>query len=120
MSVRNIPGNRSPKPLPPLESGDQLPATEFVRRYSAMPEDVKAELVEGVVYMASPVSTFHGNPHADMVGWLIIYRIGTPGTVVADNTTTQLDRRNVPQPDAALYVSPAFGGTVTISDEGYI
>ena len=70
--------------------------------------------------MASPVSTFHGNPHADVVGWLVIYRIATPGTLVADNTTTRLDPRNVPQPDAALYVEPVFGGTVTVSEEGYI
>jgi Uma2 family endonuclease len=103
-----------------LENGDRLTAAEFLRRYSAMSEDDKAELVEGVVYMASPVSAYHGNPHADVVGWLIIYRIGTPGALVADNTTTQLDPRNVPQPDAALYIGPAFGGSITISDDGYI
>jgi Uma2 family endonuclease len=39
---------------------------------------------------------------------------------VADNTTTHLEPRNVPQPDAALYVGPEFGGTVTISTDGYI
>jgi Uma2 family endonuclease len=120
MSVRSLSPQGRPKPPPPLENGDQLTAPEFLRRYRAMPKDVKAELIEGIVYLASPVSTFHSTPHADLVGWLVIYRIGTPGTVVADNSTTQLEPRNVPQPDAALYVAPAFGGTVTISEDGYI
>ena len=53
--------------------------------------------------MASPVSAFHGNPHTDMIGWLYNYRIATPGTDTADNTTIRLDVRNVPQPDAVLY-----------------
>ena len=108
------------RPIPPLNNGDRLDADEYLIRYRAMPEEVKAELIEGVVYMASPVSTFHGNPHADVVWWLGAYRLATPGTLVADNTTAQLDPRNVPQPDAAQYVAPAFGGTVTISEEGYI
>jgi Uma2 family endonuclease len=121
MSTRILPtGSPRPRPIPPLHNGDRLGADEYLIRYRAMPEEVKAELIEGVVYMASPVSTFHGNPHADMVWWLGAYRLATPGTLVADNTTAQLDPRNVPQPDAALYVAPAFGGTVTISDEGYI
>jgi Uma2 family endonuclease len=120
MSVRSLPPHGRPKPPPPLENGDRLTAAEFLRRYRAMPKDVKAELIDGVVHMASPVSVFHGTPHADLVGWLVIYRIGTPGTVVADNTTTHLEPRNVPQPDAALYVGPEYGGTVTISTEGYI
>jgi Uma2 family endonuclease len=85
-----------------------------------MPEKTKAELIEGVVYMASPVSAFHGNPHADVVGWLHVYRLATPGTDVADNTTIRLDVRNVPQPDAVLYTLATCGGPVEISDDGYI
>nr|WP_279611514.1 hypothetical protein [Thermostichus vulcanus] len=41
--------------LPILESGDRLTRREFERRYAAMPERIKAELIEGVVYVASPV-----------------------------------------------------------------
>lgn len=40
---------------PPLENGDRLTREEFEIRYSAMPELKKAELIEGVVYLASPV-----------------------------------------------------------------
>jgi hypothetical protein len=33
----------------PLTSGDRLTRREFERRYEAMPENFKAELIEGVV-----------------------------------------------------------------------
>ena len=39
----------------PLESGDRLTRAEFERRYSARPDIKKAELIEGVVYVATPV-----------------------------------------------------------------
>lgn len=121
MSTHSLAANPPrPRPVPTLNNGDRLDADEYLRRYRATAEEVRAELVEGVVYMSSPVSVYHGGPHADVVGWLVIYRVATPGTLVADNTTTKLDRKNVPQPDAALYVVPAFGGTVTISDDGLI
>ncbi len=50
------------KLMPILENGDRLTRTEFERRYQVLPEVKKAELVEGVVYMASPVRyQQHGN-----------------------------------------------------------
>jgi hypothetical protein len=49
-----------------LEPGDHLTRAEFERRYQAMPSAVKAELIEGIVTMPSPVRlTQHGKPH----GW---------------------------------------------------
>ena len=42
--------------VPELCAGDRLTRPEFERRYSAMPDLKKAELIEGVVYMPSPVS----------------------------------------------------------------
>lgn len=36
--------------IPPLESGDHLTRHEFERRYEAMPNVKKAELLEEVVY----------------------------------------------------------------------
>ena len=38
-----------------LENGDQMTQAEFHRRYKAYPEDVKFELIGGVVHMASPM-----------------------------------------------------------------
>ncbi|MBF2050115.1 MAG: Uma2 family endonuclease [Elainella sp. C42_A2020_010] len=105
-------------PIPPLESGDRLTRTEFERRYQATPEKFKAELIEGVVYVASPVRVFHGTPHAALIGWLTVYWAATPGVSVADNTTTRLDMDNEPQPDALLRIET--GGNSTISEDGYI
>lgn len=121
MSTQSLAANPPrPRPVPTLNNGDRLDADEFWRRYSATADEVKAELIEGVVYMASPVTVFHGNPHADVVGWLHTYRVSTPGTDVAVDTTVRLDKRNVPQPDATLYILPEFGGRVRISDDGYV
>src|SRR5205807_1856754 len=66
--------------VPPLENGDRLTRAEFELRYSAMPELKKAELVEGVVHMPSPVRfEQHGEQHVDLVGWVAVYRVHTPG-----------------------------------------
>ncbi|KYC43125.1 hypothetical protein WA1_13575 [Scytonema hofmannii PCC 7110] len=40
--------------IPSLESGARLTRPEFERRYSAMPDVKKAELIAGIVYVASP------------------------------------------------------------------
>lgn len=114
MSARST----SPPLIPSLESGDRLTRTEFERRYTAAPSNVKAELIEGIVYVASPVRAFHGTPHAALMAWLGAYWAATPGVSVADNTTTRLDLDNEPQPDALLRIEK--GGSSVISDDGYI
>lgn len=105
-------------PVPPLESGDRLTRAEFERRYAVTPEHFKAELIEGIVYVASPVRTFHGSPHFNLVTWLGVYCAATPGVSGADNTTTRLDLDNEPQPDVLLRIEQ--GGSSTVSDDGYI
>jgi hypothetical protein len=58
--------------IPPLQAGDHLTRDEFERRYRAMPHVHRAELIEGVVYMPSPVSASEpGEPHFDLNGWII-------------------------------------------------
>ncbi|MEO0012818.1 MAG: hypothetical protein RLZZ535_1207 [Cyanobacteriota bacterium] len=101
----------------PLENGDRLSRIEFERRYQAMPELKKAELIEGRVYMASPVRIIHGQPHAHMMTWLGVYCAATPGTQFADNTTVRLDTDNEPQPDALLRIER---GQSQIDVDGYI
>ena len=56
--------------MPPLEAGDRLTRPEFERRYAAMPWLKKADLIEGVAYMPSPVKRKHGKPHAKFIAWL--------------------------------------------------
>ncbi len=107
--------------LPPLENGDRLTRYEFERRYAAMPHVKKAELIEGVVYMASPVRiSSHGRPHSLLIAWLGVYRAGTPHIDLADNTTVRLDMDNEPQPDALLRLDESVGGQSRISDDDYV
>ena len=106
---------------PPLESGDHLTRHEFERRYTAMPQIKKAELIEGVVYVASPLRfRSHGKPHAQLITWLGTYQISSPGVELADNSTVRLDLDNEPQPDVVLLIDEKFGGQAHISDDDYI
>ena len=113
---------RSEPPAPaalPLENGDRLTRAEFERRYEAMPRLKKAELIEGVVYVGSPVRyTQHGQPNFMIDAWLGVYSAGTPGTAGAGNTTVRLDLDNEPQPDALLRLER--GGTSQIGPDGYV
>jgi len=105
--------------LPPLESGDKLTRTKFEQRYAAMPQVKKAELIEGTVYMASPLrAKAHGKPHTHIMTWLGTYEAATPGVEALDNATVRLDANNEPQPDALLRIEQ--GGQSTISDDDYI
>lgn len=96
---------------PPLESGDRLTRAEFERRYETMPWVKKAELIEGVVYVASPVrNKTHAEPHAATITWAGVYRASTPHVYIADNGTLRLDPDNEPQPDVMLCIDPQAGG----------
>jgi Uma2 family endonuclease len=108
------------KRIPPLRNGDRLTGEEYDRRYEAMP-DVRAELIEGVVYlMASPVRCDdHGEPHFDAIYWLGTYRARTPGVRGGDNSTMRLDIDNRPQPDAYLRITTECGGQSRV-ENGYI
>jgi Uma2 family endonuclease len=107
--------------LPPLETGDRLTRCEFERRYDAMPHLKKAELIEGMVRMPSPVRVRrHGKPHGQIMSWLGVYCAATPGVDFADNTTLRLDPDNEFQPDAVLWINEAAGGGSRISDDDYL
>jgi len=102
----------------PLENGDRLSRFEFERRYEAMPHLKKAELIEGAVYMASPLRIkSHGEPHSLLITWLGTYKAFTPSTVIGDNSTVRLDLDNEPQPDAVLFIP---GRQATIGADDYI
>ncbi|MGK7888672.1 MAG: Uma2 family endonuclease [Leptolyngbyaceae cyanobacterium] len=114
---------------PPLQSGDSPSETlrerpsrpEFERRYAAAPDIRKAELIEGVVYVASPLRhRQHGKPHSRVMGWLCIYQALTPGIDSSVEPTVRLDLENEPQPDAVLFIEAGTGGQVSISEDDYI
>ncbi len=105
--------------VPPLRDGDRLTRTEFERRWDAMPEVKKAELVDGVVYMPA-LSRDHGVPHFGLIGWLWMYQTLTPGTEGADNASVRFDDDNMVQPDALLRVLESHGGRCRVTRDRYL
>ncbi len=105
--------------IPPLENGDRLTRLEFETRYQQMTHVKKAELIEGIVYMGSPLRiNKHGAPHANIMAWLGFYKAYTNGVQIGDNCTVRLDPENEPQPDALLRIET--GGQSIISEDGYV
>ena len=118
-SVRLRP--RKPRaPVPALENGDRLTRVEFERRYEAMPEGMKAELIDGVVYMSSPAKNEHGSPWFLLATWLGHYAAATPGTSGGGDGTVRLDERSEPQPDVHLRLAPEAGGRARVDEDGYV
>ena len=111
---------KQPEEVPPLENGDHLDQKTFHERYEVMPENVKAELIGGIVYMASPLKRRHGRPHIRTNVWLGYYQIATPGTDCSDNTSTILSDSSEVQPDTTLIVLPECGGQTSVSETDYI
>ncbi len=106
---------------PLLEAGDRLSRDEFERRYERLPQLKKAELIEGTVYMPSPVrARKHGQPHIQLGTWLGTYAMETPGVECFDNTTVRLDLDNEPQPDLVLIKAAAKGGQTRFSADDYL
>src|SRR5690349_14582329 len=106
---------------PLLEPGDRLTRDEFERRYARMPNLKKAELVEGTVFMPSPVRLKkHALPHGCLATWLGTYAAETPDVLCADNGTIRLDLDNEPQPDLALLKSASKGGQTTVTADDYV
>ncbi|MCC5610506.1 Uma2 family endonuclease [Nostoc sp. CHAB 5834] len=107
--------------IPLLENGDKLSLYEFERRYNAMPNLKKAELIEGIVYMPAALRfRSHGQPHGWIVGWLFTYEAATPGVALGVEPTVRLDLDNEPQPDAVLLINPEAGGQARLSEDDYI
>jgi Uma2 family endonuclease len=106
---------------PPLENGDRLTRDQFEQRYQAMPQLKKAELIEGVVYVAAALRfRSHGQPHGHLMTWLGVYEAITLGVSLGDHPTVRLDFDNEPQPDAILLIDESAGGQARLSDDDYV
>jgi len=115
------PLQQAPPLLPDLENGDRLTRAEFERRYEAMPQLKQAELIEGVVYMPSPVRhRRHSRPQLHISTWLGCYEAATPGVEAGDNGSVRLDLDNELQPDAYLMIAPDRGGQARIDADDYV
>ena len=106
--------------VPPLVPGQRLKQPEFHRRYEAYPEDVKFELIGGVVYMAPAMRWRHGNYDSVLGTALGVYASGTPGVEAGHNATAILDEDSEPQPDMALRLLPEFGGQSRLNAGEYV
>ncbi len=106
---------------PPLNNGDRLSRAEFERRYAARPDIRKAELIEGSVYVPSPVRFFdHGAPHTILAWWAQSYAAGMTAVWAAVDATVRLDNDNVVQPDVLLRIEPLSGGGSVVTADGFL
>jgi Uma2 family endonuclease len=117
MAMANPPQSKS---LPPLENGDQLDQKTFHARYLAMPEDCRAELIGGIVYLPSPQKIPHSETQLLVVRWLDEYAEATPGTKALLNNTQILGPESEPEPDACLFIAPEYGGRVYVDEDDYL
>jgi Uma2 family endonuclease len=103
-----------------LHSGDHMSREEFHRIYEKMPDHIKAELVGGVVYVASPLRVRHGTSQPALTTALFMYAVNTPGVEAGDNTTVLLGPEGEFQPDLYLRILPDFGGQSKTSVQDYV
>ncbi len=111
---------RVARAVPPIsENGDALTLSEFLRHYEHMHDCKKAELINVVTRMLSPLGIEHAEADGLMHGW--------PGTFAIENNlkfypnpTLLLDRENSFQPDAILCTAPCNGGRTWLNPKGYL
>jgi len=86
-----------------------------------MPNLKKAELINGVVYVASPVRiSTHAEPHAVLISLLGNLVLSTPGVRMADNGSVRIDRENEPQPDICLWIDMQGKGQAQVDMDDYL
>ncbi len=111
---------RRPRPPAELHSGDRLTRREFHRIYQQMPPEFKAELIGGIVYVASPLKRRHGTGHLPLGTLFFAYQGHTPGVECGDNTTILLGEEGEPQPDLYLRILPECGGQSRTTRDDYV
>jgi Uma2 family endonuclease len=104
----------------PLENGARLDQQTFHERYESMAEHVRAELIGGIVYMASPQKLPHGKTTKLVGRWLMEYEEHTPGTESYPGVTNILGSASEPEPDDCLIILPVCGGQTSVSKKGYL
>jgi Uma2 family endonuclease len=103
-----------------LENGDHMSQPEFHRAYLQTREDFKAELIEGIVYVSSPLKARHGRNHLPLGTVFFLYASQTPGVKCYDNTTVILGAKAEPQPDLLMRISSQCGGRSILTDDDFI
>jgi hypothetical protein len=102
-----------------LVDGQRLDQPTFHALYEAMPPGTRAELINGVVLMPSPVGPPHGRANLLTLMWLGFYQANTPGVEALVDTSTALGLKSEPQPDALLRIT-AEGVGRTQADRRFV
>lgn len=125
----------APPPVPPLRDGDRMTGREFLRRYEAMGDGARAELINGVVYIHSPIvmpaggGTFvppvsggrHGRPQGRLIFWVTAYEMMTAGVEAAAPVTVVLPSGlQVVEPDGALRILAESGGRSKLGADDFL
>ena len=109
------------QPVPDrLYNGDRMTQPEFHQIYDGMDEGFQAELIGGIVYVASPLRLRHAKNHVPIGTVLFAYECRTPGTEHGDNATVILGDASEPQPDLFVRVLPENGGLSRTSADDYL
>jgi Uma2 family endonuclease len=103
-----------------LQTGDRMTREEFHRMYEQTPEDFRAELIGGIVYVASPLKLAHGENHLLLGSVLAAYQGSSPGVQCGDNTTILLGDEGEPQPNLFLRILPECGGQSGTTEDDYV
>ena len=106
-------------PARTLIDGQRLDQPTFHALYEAMPPGTRAELINGVVHMPSPVGLEHSRADLPSLMWLGFYQRHTPGVEALGNVSTALGLKTELQPDGLLRVLPEFGGR-TLNDTRFV
>ena len=103
-----------------LIEGQRLDQPAFHALYEAMPAGTRAELINGVVFMPSPVGPPHGRAARPprWCGSATIRRI-RPVLKPLDNTSAALGLKSEPQPDGLLRILSEYGGR-THADQRFV
>jgi hypothetical protein len=75
-----------------------------------MPSLKHAELIDGVVFMPSPVSMSHSDAHGELYSWVWLHKEMTPGCHSGIDCTWMMGPKDVPQPDIFMWILPESGG----------
>ena len=106
---------------PTLESGDRLSPEEFDRIYALCSDIRKAELIDGVVYVASPVRiNAHSRPYGRLGAVLHYYADSRPGVLASSDGTVLLADGTRVQPDIAVYWNADRPGTARENEDDYL
>src|SRR5260370_1277798 len=99
--IRPAPRHAEPSDL---HTGDRMTQEEFHRLYERMPEGFKAELIGGIVYVASALRRDHGSHHVLLSAIFAGYGGPLAGVECCDNTTVLLGKKGEPQPDLLMRI----------------